>query len=894
MPYSGPTPGGQLITSSHRPSGTVTFLMTDIEGSTRLLQRLGDAYASALATHHRIMREAISRAGGTEVKTEGDSFFVTFPGPMAGLRAAVEAQRAIASTPWPEGENVAVRMGLHIGEVTLSEGEYVGVELHRAARIAAVAHGGQIVISSALREAVTSDLPVGSSLRDLGEHRLKDFDDPVRLYQVEIEGLRSEFPPLASLSARFDILPPELSTFVGRDDEVGQISGLLASSRLLTMTGPGGTGKTRLALRVARHCEESYPQGVAFVQLAPIADASLVAPTIRGALGFAEEPGRHSVETLTERLKSHELLLILDNFEQVIPASAAVSSLLAGTERLTVLVTSRVALHLDGEQEFSVPPMDVPEPGPTLDLDEIAGNESVRLFIERACLARPGFKLDAGNARAVASICQRLDGLPLAIELAAARTKMLSPDALLARLSNRLELLSSRKAGGGDRRRTLRGTIDWSHDLLDPEEQAAFRRLAIFTGGATLEAIEALLPAVESEGEPIIADVLEPTGSLIDHSLLRQVETTSGPRYVMLETIREYGLERLADAGESESLADAHARRFLGRVEQLCAGFTAGPEGLDEVEADHDNVRAALRWITDQGRTEASLSAVAALWRFWHLRGHLREGLAVCEEVVSLPGADVPSEANAGALYAHASLKYWQGDTEQAKAGYLRSREAARASGAKAREAEAEFALAYAHAIFREFEEGHQAARTALKLYGELGDKLGTANAQFADAYLWSLAGDWERAETELIKAISAIEAIGDRFWLLNSRVVLAWTLTRLDRVDEAREILLSNLELAVELGDRSTENMAIQGLATVAALGGDMDRALRLAGAAEAIADDLGGKAPTELIIGLDPETLARERGIPDERAAELLAEGRSLRVEGSRDLARGVAKLG
>ena len=312
------------------------------------------------------------------------------------------------------------------------------------------------------------------------------------------------------------------------------------------------------------------------------------------------------------------------------------------------------------------------------------------------------------------------------------------------------------------------------------------------------------------------------------------------------------------------------------------------------MEADHDNVRAALRWTMEQGRTEESLGAVAALWRFWHLRGHLREGLAICEEVVSLRGADAASEANAGALYAHASLKYWQGDTAQAKAGYLRSREAARVSGAKAREAEAEFALAYAHAIFGEFKEGHHAARTALGLYEELGDELGCANAQFADAYLWSLAGDWVRAETELIKAISAIEAIGDRFWLLNSRVVLAWTLTRLHRVDEAREILLANLELAIELGDRSTENMAIQGLATVAALGDDMDRALRLAGAAEAIADDLGGKAPTELIIGLDPETLAREQGVPDERAADLLAEGRSLRVEASRELARGVARIG
>jgi predicted ATPase len=839
------------------------------------------------------MRAAVSAHDGTEVNTEGDSFFVVFDDPGAALRTAVEAQRSLAAAAWPGDDAVTVRMGLHAGAVTFSDGEYLGVELHRAARISSVAHGGQVVISEALQRSLGGTLPAGASLRNLGEHRLKDFDEPVTLFQVDIEGLRTEFPPLTSLSARFDILPPELSTFVGREDEIGRISELLASSRLLTMTGPGGTGKTRLALRVARHCGESYPQGVAFVQLAPITDPNLVAPTIRGALGFAEEPGRRSVDTLTERLKSHELLLILDNFEQVMPASEAISRLLEGTEHLTVMVTSRAVLHLDGEQEFSVPPMAVPEPGETPDIEELAANESVRLFVERARLARPGFKLAAGNARSVALICKRLEGLPLAIELAAARTKLLSPDALLTRLSSRLDLLSSRGAGSGDRRRTLRGTIDWSHDLLDPQEQVAFRRLAIFTGGATLEAIEALLPAIQTDESPAIDDVLEPMSSLVDHSLLRPVETSSGSRYVMLETIREYGLERLAAAGEATALSDAHAERFLGRMKELSSGFTAGPEGLDEVEADHDNVRAALRWIMEQDRTEDSLSAVAALWRFWHLRGHLREGLGVCEEVIALPGADSASEAAAGALYAHASLKYWQGDTAQAKAGYLRSREVARKSGAKAREAEAEFALSYAHAIFREFDEGHRAAQTALRLYQELGDDLGTANAQFADAYLWSLAGNWERAETELVKAIAAIEAIGDRFWMLNSRVVLAWTLTRMDRVDEARAILLANLDMAIELGDRSTENMAIQGLSTVAALGGDMDRALRLAGAAEAIADDLGGKAPTELIIGLDPETLARERGMPDERAAELIAEGRGLRVEASRELARGVATI-
>jgi predicted ATPase len=666
---------------------------------------------------------------------------------------------------------------------------------------------------------------------------------------------------------------------------------LLSATRMLTLTGLGGTGKTRLALQVARHCEGSYPQGTAFVQLAPISDPDLVATSIRSSLGFAEEPGRRSVETLIEKLKHHEMLLVLDNFEQVLEASAMVSSLLEGTEHLTVMVTSRPALRIEGEQEFAVPPMAVPEPDAATSLDEVAGNESVLLFVDRARRSRPGFKLDDGNAGAVARICHRLDGLPLAIELAAARIKLLSPEALSARLATRLEALSPRSAAGADRRRTLRGTIDWSHDLLDDVERGVFRRLAIFTGGATLETIEALVPGDDESGLEAFGDVLDPMAALVDHSLLRQIETDAEPRYGMLETIGEYGLERLTDAGEAEAMAGAHARWFLGRAIELSPGFTAGPEGLDEIESELDNVRAALHWTMEQGRTQEALAAAAALWRFWHLRGHLREGLAVCEEVVTLPGADEPTEACAGALYAHASLKYWQGDTEQALEGYLGSLEAATAAGATAREAEAQFALAYAYGIFKDFDKGHAAAARAAELYDVLGDGLGRTNARFADAYLWSLAGRWEEARAGLERVIKEVDAHGDRFWSLNSRIVLAWTLTRLGEVEEAREILRGNLEGSIEFGDRSMENMAVQALATVAALDGDTDIALRLAGVAEAIAEDLGGKAPDELVIGLDPITLAREHGISAAETDRMVLEGRGLGAEEARAMARQIA---
>ncbi|MFV2063955.1 MAG: NB-ARC domain-containing protein, partial [Chloroflexota bacterium] len=751
------------------------------------------------------------------------------------------------------------------------------------------AHGGQIVISAALRDTLGGDLPAGTSTHDLGEHRLKDFDEVVRLYQVDIEGLRTEFPPLASISARFDILPPELSTFVGRQDEVENISSLLAGSRLLTMTGPGGTGKTRLALQVARHCEESYEQGVAFVALAPITDARLVASTIRGALGFSEEPGLSSVQTLTTKLRHHQLLLILDNFEQVIEATDSVGALLEGTEHLTLLVTSRASLHLDGEQEFSVPPLGLPTADGVIDVAEVARSEAVGLFVDRARKARAGFRLNETNARAVAQICRRLDGLPLAIELAASRTKLLSPAQLLARLNKRMDLLGGTNTTPADQRRTLRGTIDWSHDLLSPSERITFRRLAVFVGGSSLEAIEAIVPAT-TEADDDQLDVLETLGQLVDHSLVRSVEESGDSRFLMLETIREYGLERMGDANEVEVLAEAHARYYLERATALSPRFTSDPAALDEVEADHDNVRVALRWAMDHQQTQLALGATGALWRFWHLRGHLREGLGVCEDVLAMPDAQQTSEATPAALYARASLAYWQGDLEIGRLGYLASLKAARSSKTKAREAEALFALVYIYMIAKEWHAGHEAARAAIELYDELGDRLGSANARFADAYSFSLAGDWEEAAEGLHAVIGDVEATGDRFWAITNRVALAWTLVRLERIVEARDMFLLNLDGSIELGDQSMEQTAIQGMAMIAAEKGDDERALRLAGAADAIAENLGGKAPEGLIIAIDPVTVVRDRGTTEADISRLLDEGRQLSTEDARALARSV----
>jgi predicted ATPase/class 3 adenylate cyclase len=892
-----------------RPAGIVTLLFTDIEGSTRLLQQLGARYPDLLSRHHELMREAIEAHGGVEVGTEGDSFFVVFRSPDRALRAVAAAQRALASEDWPDGAAVAVRMGLHTGPVELRDGLYVGLEVHRAARVAAAAHGGQVVLSRGTRELLSERLPAGGSLRDLGEHRLKDLDEPEQLFQLVLDGLQGDFPPLRSLSARFHVLPSERSTFVGRGSELEHIGRLLEDTRLLTLTGAGGTGKSRLALQVARRYDARYRDGVAHVALAPIGDPRLVAPTIRGTLGFREDPERDAVETLVEQLHSREMLLLLDNFEQVLPAAADVARLLSGTERLSILVTSRAALHLEGEQEFGVPPLRLPVVGEASDRDAIAESEAVALFVERARRAQPRFVLDERNARTVALICARLDGLPLAIELAAARIKLLPPEALLARLSRRLEVLQSAGPDRDDRQRTLRGAIDWSHELLDPQLRVVFRRLAVFVGGSSLEAVEALVARVPGrapepagqgaavEGarpappaEPPAIDALEAVGALIDHSLVRQEEHDREPRLLMLETIREFASERLAASGEADAMAEAHARWFLALVGRHAPNFTRGPAALDRVETDHDNVRAALRWAITRPDCDLALRSVWALWRFWHLRGHLAEGLALCEETLAMPGAAAPVEARAQVLCARGSLHYWRGDMGAARVDYLQALEVARASGSRRTEAEALFSLGYVYPATGDFEQAQASLGQALGIFEELGDGLGAMNARGTAAFVRALAGDFVGAASAYDAVLPELESAGDQFWLLSQLVPVAWTMQRLGRLADARELHLRILDGALELGDGTLQHMAAQGLASIAAQLGDAARALRMAGGLEAMAEELGGRAPRELVLALDPVTLVREQGSTEAEVALALAQGRRLDRPTLLDLARGV----
>src|SRR5919106_793844 len=443
------------------PTGTVTFLFTDIEGSTRLLDALGDRYPAVLETHQAILREAFAARGGIDVSTEGDSFFVVFRSAPQAVAAAVEAQRAIAAHRWPEDATVRVRMGMHTGEGTLGGDNYVGVDLHRAARIAAAGHGGQIVVSEATRALVELAAPEGVAFRDLGEHRLKDLSHPERLHQVLADGLPAEFPALRSMDARPNNLPVQLTSFVGRRRELEGVKKAIRAGRLLTLTGPGGTGKTRLALQAARQLLPEFEHGVFFVALAPITERGLVLPAVAKALGLPEATRESTGEALGEHLRDKRPLPVTDKFEQILDAAPDVGMLLSSTQGLNLLATSREPLGLSGEREYPVPPLDLPDPAHLPAIEGLSQYEAVSLFVERAMAVQPGFQVTNENAPAVAEICARLDGLPLAIELAAARVKILAPQALLARLDRALPLLSGGSRELPQRQRTLRDAIAW-------------------------------------------------------------------------------------------------------------------------------------------------------------------------------------------------------------------------------------------------------------------------------------------------------------------------------------------------------------------------------------------------------------------------------------------------
>jgi predicted ATPase/class 3 adenylate cyclase len=638
-------------------SGTLIFLFTDVEGSTRLWERLPQAMKAALERHDRILQAAVAASNGQVVKTTGDGMMAIFASAAAAVRACLTVQRDLAAEPWEATGALRVRMGLHAGEAAARSRDYFGPAVNRTARIMAVGHGGQVLLSSAAAALVADQLPDGAGLRDLGVHRLKDLGRPERLFQLVHPDLADGFPPLTTLDRRPNNLPTQTSTFVGRDAELEEIGRRLEHEavRLLTLTGPGGTGKTRLALRAAADEIDRFEDGVFFVDLSAVRETEAVPAGIAQAIGLSETSRQGLVEELKGRLRQQHTLLVLDNFEQVTTAAPMAVELLEDCRGLKLLVTSREALRVRAEHLYPVPPLSLPRAvSDRRSAAELAGCEAVQLFVDRAQAVRADFRLTEDNAGAVADICRRLDGLPLAIELATARLNLFSPEALRDRLGSRLRLLRGGARDLPARQQTLRATLDWSHDLLDAAEQRLLARLAVFAGGCTLAAAEAV---GDTDGDPD-SSVLDALTGLVANSLLYRddqhqdphgqaegAEPAEGSRLWLLETVREYAWERLQASGQADATSGRHAAYFLALAEQ------AWPElwGADQqrwyarLDREHDNLRAALAWAHAERDSELLVRLAGALGPYWEARGQLSEAhrwldAALATEPVS-PGA---------------------------------------------------------------------------------------------------------------------------------------------------------------------------------------------------------------------------------------------------------------
>ncbi len=832
------------------PSGTVTMLFSDIEGSTTLLSRLGDRYGEALSAQRSLLREAFARYGGWEMGTEGDSFFVVFAAAVDAVRAALAAQLALAANDWPAGVPVRVRMGLHTGEPTRHEDGYIGLDVHLAARIAATAAGGQVVLSAATRQLVDGRLGSAATLRELGSHRLKDLPAPVRLYQLVAPPLPADFPPLKSLGAPTN-LPVPATPLVGRDDEVERLRGRLLAPevRLVTLTGPGGTGKTRLAVAVAASLDSYFPAGVFFVPLAAVTDPDHMWTALAEAVGaIGEGP---PADLVFARLAGAPALLVLDNLEQLAGAGDVITDLLARTSPTVVLATSRRPLRLQGEREHPVPPLALPKPSGA-PFAQIAASAAVSLFVLQATMLRPGFSLTEDNAEEVAAICHRLDGLPLAIELAAARVKLLAPRALLARLGHRLALRAA-DSGRPSRQQTLRDTIAWSHDLLDPALQPVFLRAGVFVGGCNLDAFAAVALAADPTGE--LPDPLDIVGELVDASLLTIGEGLDGePRIGMLETIREFALERLAETGGLPAARLGHAEYYAELAERLAPELRGAQQlrSLDRLKAEHDNVRAALSWLLDPGGSRGpnpppmtlGLRLVDALAWFWYVQGHAREGGGWLRRAVELAaGSSGPDVAHA--LHGLGVLLLQQGENDAGRAALERSLELWRRLDDKQRVAQELSSLGVAYRQLGEpdlararFEESIAIAREQ-----RLHSRLATALSNLA--VLEVDAGTPERATVLLTEALQIDREVHDGWGIAVDQVNLAAATLRAGQPDGAYTTLRAVLADVLALGDVEMLIDTIELSASISAELGADGRAARLAAAADVLREQAGMPRP-------------------------------------------------
>lgn len=860
------------------PTGTVTFLFTDIEASTRLMQQLGERYVQAQVDHHTILREAFRNKSGRELRTEGDSFFCVFESALDACGAAAQAQRGFAGHAWPEGAQLRVRVGLHTGEAPLVGEEYIGLDVHHAARVAAAAHGGQVVVSETTRALVEGGLPGDLRLRDLGVHRLKDLARAERLYQLVITGVQDVFPALRTLDATPNNLPTQLTSFVGRESDVDQAKQLLEVTRLLTLTGPGGVGKTRLSLQLAAEVAPRFPHGVYFVPLSAVTDPGLIPSVVAQAIGLVVSGNQQPLDVVLEHLADKRVLLVLDNFEQLLPAGASlVSDLLHGAAGMKAVVSSRATLRVYGEQELAVRPLRLPDLRALPSLAALSQYEAVKLFIERAVAAKPDFQVTNENAPAIAGICEHVDGLPLAIELAAARVKLFNPRALLGRLETSMNVLSGGPRDLPGRQQTLRGAIAWSYDLLEGPLKRLFARFSVFARGSNLEQAEAVCGPASELG----VDVLTGLDDIADQSLLRRMPDFDEPRLLMLQVIREHAMERLQESGEAEAIRDRHAAAYQALAE-TAAPHLFGAERkkwLDRLEIDHDNFRVAFDWALSRGDAERALCLGAAFWRFWQMRGHLREGRARLDAVLASPGAREHADARARALEAAGGVAYWQGDLAAAREFYDECLELARARGDPKAIANALYNASFPGMVDRTDLPGSlRLIEEALPIFRGLGDQTGVARCLWTIGNQRHQLGELDLAITALDEAIGLLRRLDERFslgWAMHTRAVIA-----IQQADPttARTMTREGLEIFSNAGDVSGIVLLLDDAASVAKLEGHITRAVRIAGAAAA--HQLATGAALASIINVN-EGRAWEETIASAEERRAWSEGQAMSVD-------------
>jgi predicted ATPase/class 3 adenylate cyclase len=825
--------------------GNVTFLFTDIERSSQLWEQHPEAMSRALARHDQSLTTLFLEHRGHVFKTLGDAFCVAFGNAPDAVRAALATQHLLAEAAWEETGPLRVRIALHSGEAEQRNGDYFGQTLNRTARLLAAGHGGQTLLSRVTAERVREELPAEISLLDLGERRLKDLSRPERIFQLAAPGLPSEFPPLRSLEVLPNNLPAQVTAFIGRAGGVAEVTRLLDGTRLLTLTGPGGTGKTRLSLQVAAEVLDRFPHGIWLVELATLSDPGRVPEAIAGAIDIRGEADRPPLDTLISALRSRQLLIVLDNCEHLIGACAeTASALLRCCPELKILASSREPLGIAGESIWGVPSLAVPdfsrdEQEPSF--EEIESLEAVQLFVDRAKAVRPDFALTPRNAPVVAKICWRLDGIPLAIELAAARVKVLTPEQILTRLDNRFQLLSGGSRTALPRQQTLGALIDWSYDLLSEPERVLLRRLSVFVAGRTLDAVEEVC---DGDGLERVA-IFDLLCALVDKSLVMVEPGPDGEtRYTMLESIWDYAEEKLAHHGETERYRNRHLDYFM-RLAGETEPHLTGPNQtawLEKLGIEHFNLNFALRWSLESGdRIERGLRLAGALARYWEVRNYLTEGWMLYEELLgranetTAPGILAKAEAGAGRLY-------WCKDRDD---DALRHYDAARLIYEKLA-CTADAAHIRAMSGFAERNKGNNSvAREHFEHALQTGEAEHSVRIEAtALSGLGSIAadeGDLPLARDLKMRSLEKFRALGDK-WILG---VVAWSvgkvLVALDEHEEARRFLNESLALARELGNKWSLPYALEAIGDICGKEQNAMKAIQLYAAAGALREALG-----------------------------------------------------